>query len=234
MSYIINTNTFADNFLPPKKRVSKFIAFTRVLLYPLQVLFDTIFGTFKDGNNASDWDVSSTYAIGDQVKYKDGSIYQCYVATTAGIVPTNTSYWFLIQGTFVGLEPRLKYNSERIVFEWLLNEKFGTTFVNSPGASDIYIENIDTSDSMLWVGINEAESGLIVADNADIDGWVQAVDLPLEIIYFNIYVPIAVANALTTEPNDSVPNISENRANIIRGVADLYVLAGIRYEIITY
>jgi hypothetical protein len=120
------------------------------------------------------------------------------------------------------------------VFEWLLNEKFGTTFVNSPGASDIYIENIDTSDSMLWVGINEAESGLIVADNADIDGWVQAVNLPLEIVYFNIYVPIAVANALTTEPNDSVPNISENRANIIRGVADLYVLAGIRYEIITY
>jgi hypothetical protein len=233
MSYIVNTNTFANNFTPPKRRTSKMLAWVKTLLYPLQVLYDTMFGTYKDGNTAADYDNSTTYAIGDQVKYTDKAIYQNYVSST-GVLPTNTSYWFKVQDNFVGIEPRMKYNSQHIVLEWALNEWFGTTFVNTPSDSDIYIINNTNSDTTFWVGAVENESSLVVANNADIFGWIQAEDISQSFNYFTIFVPIAVANALTSEAPDSVPNISTNRANIIKKLADTYVLAGITYNVETY
>ena len=144
---IINTDNFAINFLPSKKRKTIFVAFAKVLLKPLQILYNTIFGTFKNGNTAADWSNATAYVVGQQVKYVDKANYQCWVAHTNKI-PTDTAYWFKIQDKFVGIEPRMKYNAQHLLFEWLLNEWFGTTFVNTPGASDIYITNntvIDTA-----------------------------------------------------------------------------------------
>jgi hypothetical protein len=225
MSYIVNTNNFAENFVPPKKRSAQIVAWCKVLVFPLQVLYDTLFGTYKDGNTASDWDVSTAYTIGNQVRYIDKSIYQCYVANT-GNIPTNTSYWFKVQDKFVGIIPRMQYNSQHIVLEWALNEWFGTTFVNSPGASDIFITKINIFDTTFWVGATENESSLVTYNNVDTFGWIQAEDLTAIDYYFTINVPIAVWTAL-----DSV---SANRDKIIRAFADTYVLAGVKYNIITY
>jgi hypothetical protein len=225
MSYIVNTNIFAENFVPPKKRSAQIVAWCKTLVFSLQVLYDTIFGTYKDGNNASDWDISTAYIIGDQVKYIDKSIYQCYVANT-GNIPTNNSYWFRVQDKFVGIEPRMKYNSQHITLEWALNEWFGTTFVNTPGSSDIFISAINVFDTTYWVGATESESSLVTYDNNDTFGWIQAEDLIAINYTFSINVPIAVWTAL-----DSV---SGNRDKIIRAFADAYVLAGVQYNIITY
>lgn len=233
MSYIVNTNTFGGNFTPPKRRTTKMLAWVKLLLYPLQVLYDTMFGTYKDGNIASDYDGATTYAIGDQVKYIDKAIYQCYVSST-GNIPTNANYWFKVQNNFVGIEPRMKYNSQHITLEWALNEWFGTTFVNTPSASDIFIDTNLNDDTAFWVGINNIDSSLVVVDNADVFGWIQADDISQSFNYFTINVPIAVANALTTEAPDSVPNISVNRENIIKKLADTYVVAGITYNVVTY
>lgn len=41
-----------------------------------------------------------TYAIGDAVTY-NGNIFYCIKGTTAGIVPTNSTYWFLYDRTIV-------------------------------------------------------------------------------------------------------------------------------------
>ena len=38
------------------------------------------------------WDISAEYNVGDKVAY-NGAYYQCKEATTAGILPTNDTYW---------------------------------------------------------------------------------------------------------------------------------------------
>lgn len=222
---IINTDNFAINFLPSKKRKTIFVAFAKVLLKPLQILYNTIFGTFKSGNNAADWNNATAYVVGNQVKYIDKANYQCWVAHTNKI-PTDTAYWFKIQDKFVGIEPRMKYNAQHLLFEWLLNEWFGTTFVNTPGASDIYITNNTVIDTAFWVGITESESSVVSYNNVDISGWIQAENLNNTVYYFTINVPISVWTALDTDIT--------NRNKIISTFADNYVYAGINYDITTY
>lgn len=233
MSSIINTDSFAVNFLPPKKRLPIFKAWVKTLVNPLQVLYNTMFGTFKDGNSAVDWVTATSYAVGDQVKYSDKAVYQCWVANT-GELPTNTDFWFKIQDKFVGIEPRCKYNAQHLLFEWALNEWFGTTFVNVPGASDIYIDVTGANQDAFFVGITEAESSSAVFSNSEAFNFVEGTNPNLSSSEFIIYVPIAVANALTNEPINTVPNITLNRENIIRQIADLYTYAGINYNVITY
>jgi len=233
MSSIINTDTFAVNFLPPKKRLPIYKSWTKTLVKPLQVLYNTMFGTFKDGNAAAIYSGATAYAVGNQVKYTDKAVYQCWVAST-GNLPTNTNFWFKIQDNFVGIEPRCKYNAQHILFEWALNEWFGTTFVNVPGSSDIWIGPGSPSDVVLYVGFTEVNSSLIVYGNGEAQTFIQAINIANTGDEFSINVPIAVANALTTETANTVPNISANRENIIRQIADLYNYAGITYDVITY
>jgi hypothetical protein len=233
MSSIINTDTFAVNFLPPKKRLPIYKAWTKTLVKPLQVLYNTMFGTFKDGNAAALYSGATAYAVGNQVKYTDKAVYQCWVAST-GNLPTNTNFWFKIQDNFVGIEPRCKYNAQHILFEWALNEWFGTTFVNVPGNSDIYIDNFASGSDVFYVGLTEVDSSQAVYGNGQADRFIQAINITNTGSEFDIYVPIAVANALTTETANTVPNISANRENIIRQIADLYCYAGINYTVITY
>jgi hypothetical protein len=233
MSSIINTDSFAVNFLPPKKRLPIYKAWVKTLVKPLQVLYNTMFGTFKDGNTAPLWVTATAYAVGDQVQYEDKSVYECWVANT-GELPTNTDYWFKIQYKFVGIEPRCKYNAQHLLFEWALNEWFGTTFVNVPGASDIYIDITGANTGAFLVGYTPTESSYVVFDEPEASGYIQAENLTTVAISFTIHVPLAVANALTNEPLNTVPNISANRENIIRQIADLYTYAGINYNVITY
>lgn len=232
MSSIINTDSFAVNFLPPKKRLPIFKAWVKTLVNPLQVLYNTMFGTFKDGNNAPIWDAFTFYNVGDQVKYIDKAIYQCLVAGSD--VPSQSDSWFKIQEKFVGIEPRCKYNAQHLLFEWALNEWFGTTFVNVPGASDIYIDNFASGSNVFYVGLTSIDSSEAVFANGEAFRFVQAINITNTGSEFDIYVPIAVANALTNEPPDTAPSISANRENIIRQIADLYAYAGINYQVITY
>ena len=233
MSSIINTDTFAVNFLPPKKRLPIYKAWTKTLLKPLQVLYNTMFGTFQYGNAAALYNGATAYVVGNQVKYTDKAIYQCWVAST-GNLPTNTNYWFKIQDKFVGIEPRMKYNAQHLLFEWALNEWFGTTFVNVPGASDIYIDAATADLGAFYVGLTETESSYVVFDEPEATAFIQALNLTTAGISFTINVPLITANALTGGPLDTVPNISQNRENIIRQIADLYNYAGITYNVITY
>jgi hypothetical protein len=149
-------------------------------------------------------------------------------------LPTNTNFWFKIQDNFVGIEPRCKYNAQHLLFEWALNEWFGTTFVNTPGASDIYIDAAAADLGAFYVGFTETESSFVVYDDSEATAFIQALNLTTAGVSFTINVPIAVANALTTETANTVPNISANRENIIRQIADLYNYAGITYNCVTY
>jgi hypothetical protein len=73
-----------------------------------------------------------------------------------------------------------------------------------------------------------------VFDEPEATAFVQALNLTTAGVSFTINVPLITANALTTETANTVPNISANRENIIRQIADLYNYAGITYNVITY
>lgn len=225
--YDFNTDLYAENMLPPLKRIGRYLAWMKVLLKPMQFIRDALFGTYRDGNTAADWNILATYAVGDQVKYIDKAVYECWVATTAGIVPTDTDYWVKVQDKFVGIVPRSKYNSQVLVLEWVLNEWFGTTFVNQVGASDIYISNTSNTNQDFIVGVTESQSSSAVYQNGDADSFVQEGNPDFSgQLNFRIFIPVAVWTALASTNDD--------RDNTVRAIADLYVLAGIRYVIEPY
>lgn len=225
--YDFNTDLYAENMLPPLKRIGRYLAWMKVLLKPMQFIRDALFGTYRDGNTAGDWDVLATYAVGDQVRYIDKAVYECWVATTAGIVPTDTDYWVKVQDKFVGIVPRSKYNSQVLVLEWVLNEWFGTTFVNQVGASDIYISNASNTNNDFIVGVTESQSSSAVYQNGDAVSFVQAQNpVYSNQLNFRIHIPVAVWTALASTDDD--------RDNTVKAIADLYVLAGVRYVIDTY
>ena len=87
---------------------------------------------------------------------------------------------------------------------------------------------------MFYVGLASVNSSEAVYANGEAFRFVQALNITNTGSEFDIYVPITTANALTNEPPDTAPNISQNRENIIRQIADLYTYAGINYQIITY
>lgn len=225
--YDFNTDLYAENMLPPLKRIGRYLAWMKVLLKPMQFIRDALFGTYRDGNTAADWNILATYAVGDQVRYIDKAVYECWVATTAGIVPTDTDYWVKVQDKFVGIVPRSKYNSQVLVLEWVLNEWFGTTFVNQVGASDIYIYNTSNTNQDFIVGVTESQSSSAVYQNGDADSFVQDGNPDFSgQLNFRIYIPVAVWTALASTNDD--------RDNTVKAIADLYVLAGIRYVIEPY
>jgi len=222
-----NTDLFAANMMPPLKRIGRYLAWAKVLLKPLQFIRDALFGTYRDGNAAANWSNATNYSVGNQVKYIDKAIYQCWVASTAGILPTNTDYWVKVQDKFVGIVPRSKYNSQTLLLEWVLNEWFGTTFVNSVGSSDIYISSVSNTNQDFIVGVTESQSSSAVYQNGDADSFVQAQNPTFSgQLNFRIFIPVAVWTALASTDDD--------RDNTVRDIADLYFLAGIQYTIVTY
>jgi hypothetical protein len=203
------------------------LAWAKVLLKPLQFIRDALFGTYRDGNAAANWSNATNYSVGDQVKYIDKAIYQCWVASTAGILPTNTDYWVKVQDKFVGIVPRSKYNSQTLLLEWVLNEWFGTTFVNSVGSSDIYISSVSNTNQDFIVGVTESQSSSAVYQNGDADSFVQAQNPAFSgQLNFRIFIPVLDWTALALTDDD--------RDNTVRAIADLYVLAGIQYTIVPY
>lgn len=220
MSYIVNTNIFGTNFVPPKRRSSDMVAWVNTLLYPLQVLYDTMFGTYKDGNSASNYNNGTSYAIGDQVKYIDRAIYQCYVATT-GNIPTDTNYWFKIQDLWIGVEQRMKYNAQPFVLEYALNEYFGTTFVNQLGNSEIYLTR------RIYHTYVMQSSATIAYRNEDVAAQLSYEGTPIpDPIDYIINIPAYVWAALG--------NSTQERDGVISNYVNTFNLAGINYLILTY
>ncbi len=68
---------------------------TRRSGYNVKSFQSDYFTTTATDYTISAWSTSSTYAYNDFVSY-DNNIYVCILATTAGIAPTNTTYWTVI------------------------------------------------------------------------------------------------------------------------------------------
>jgi hypothetical protein len=230
--YDIDFQKFTQQLLPPSKRKTRNLAWLGVYATEFQYLHDLIFSSYADGFTGIKW-VAGAYTLGQQVRYADHSVYEVAVANTATTPGTSTD-WIKVQNIWVGARERMKYNGTRLTLEYALNKWFDSVFRQPPAVSDIHITQ-NTIITQFEIANNAANSNSFIPRNSVFgsDG-VPRVAVALNVYSFNINVPIAIANGLTTEAPNVAPAISANRENIIRSFADKYVVAGIKYKVITF
>ncbi len=107
----------------------------------IQILRDRFFNDYADGFTGDKWDVSMSYNSGEKVRYIDHSVYECINDSAAGILPTNILYWVKIQEIYIGVRERSRYNSRKMLLEFILNKWFE---VDALPSDQIYITNNQT------------------------------------------------------------------------------------------
>ena len=221
--YDIDYNKLAVQLLPPDKRYTKQVAWVRILLSVLQYLRDLWFGSYRTGSTAPIWVNTSPYAKYDQVIYSNKIVYESLIDSNSEL-PTNTAAWIVVQQNFIGLSERILYNGQKLVLEWAMNKWFGTTFRQPPNTPDIYISNNSLAVASFRDGLTESVSSTVgLFGSSEYIGLTSNYTVAAN---FAIYCPVAVFNALD-------PTLINNE-KIFRAFVDLYVAAGVTYEIITY
>lgn len=206
--------------LPVDKRVEPNISIGKSLLSGLQWLRDLYLGDYKTGAVVPNYS-SGTYFFGNKVIYNK-AVYLCIVEFTNN-PPTDSYSWQQIQQNFLGVDERVLYNGNKVVYEYALNRWFGTTFRQPNLQSDIYISNNTRPTPVFIVGDNSSDSSssfLKTSSEFVIDSYTIS-----NIKNFTIHVPVAVYNAL---------GASADRDRIFRSFADKYCAEGLFYDIQTY
>lgn len=218
--YIIQFSLLWEKLMPPLLRKALHLAWGSVVVAPLQSLRDLIFNDYANGSHYDAYDNSTAYVVGDIVYYTDRGVYKCIEATT-GNIPTNITYWFKMLDNRIGARERIRYNSQKILFEYALNRWFDV-----PSADpQIYIQNNNIYGTAFLLG-GSGETSSTMADNYVFQNYYLGNSYTYESDDFTIFVPLAVFNALDSN--------NTNRENIVRGFADNYVLAGMTYNVATY
>ena len=231
--YDIDFNLQANNLEVPIRRLDKFKAFMKSLVKPLQWLRDLFFTDYVGGVKYSAYSNVTTYSYGDRITYVDRSNYEYINATaTSGNLPTDTSYWIKIQDVYLGLTERSKYSSAKIILERVLNTYFNTTPTTAPL---IYIQtNMVLANNFIVYPIASSSTSYVFSGFTNQKYYVFDFSYSNNPYCFTIFIPIALANALTSETPDVVPNISDNRASIIMNLVDKYNTASVGYNIETF
>lgn len=220
--YIFNTNFIGEKLVPPALRGTIHLAWLKVILAPIQSLWRLIFVDYKDGSLYARYNSLSAYVRTDRVVYSDRKVYECILNASAGITPANTTYWVKVNDNFIGASERVKYNSQKILFEYALNKWF---FVD-PAADQIYIENNIVNGSFFLLGGQDGLTSSKLANNSvDSSSYLGNAYTPT-LYDYTIYVPLAVFNAQGST--------TANREQAIRNFADKYNLAGMIYNVVTY
>lgn len=221
--YDIDYNDVGRKLLPPDKRNAGMKAWINVLLKPLQYLRDLWLGDYRTGSSGLPWISVTPYGVGERVTFK-GSAYESLGDGNIGNLPTNQTFWKVVQQNFIGVFERVLYTGNALIFIYAINKYFGTTFRQPNNVSDIYVTVYPKPASVFVVGATEQFSSTVFTNKSS----EYVIDAYTFGDYFNmtIFVPVAVFDAL----DSFVPN----REKIIRNFADRYIVAGIKYNVQTY
>ncbi len=170
-----------------------------------------------------------SFAVEDRIRYVDKSVYECILANATGVSPINTLYWIKIQDEFIGLLERTKTNSQILLFEYLLNKWFDTSY-NYPSVNDIFITNLPSDGTSFVYGVDESESSAVAISDTQQSEFIGS-SFVLGAFNFTINIPLAVYDALS--PLETT-GTTTNKDNIVRQFADNYVCAGLHYSITPY
>lgn len=219
--YYIYFNIIWEKLYPPHLRLALHLAWGNVLMKPLQWLRGLTFDTYANGLPSNKWDFSTSYALGDLVYYTDRCVYECTIAGSGNFPTVAVTYWKKVLDNHIGVHERVKYNSQKILFEYSLNRWFDCY---SPSPL-IYITNNVYSIMFLLGGQNGLTSSSMPLSSA-YSATFMGNSFGYSSYQFTIYVPIGVYNTLGSSNTE--------RTNTIRSFADKYVLVGIQYNVATF
>lgn len=230
--YSYDNKIVAEQIAPPTLRQSKFLAWLYVITKPVQSLWSLIFNGYKNGTTVY-YDLDNTYflpplgyvfSVGEVIK-DSKSIYICTKPSTyAGFA--NLADFDKLQDNFLGVSERIKYNSQKILFEYAMNKWFSVPNVSIPNSIFITNNFIQSETIFLMGGSSETSS---VMPNSSVYSTDYMGNVPAYIAVsfdFTINVPLDLFDTLGTN--------ATNKENTIRQFADKYNLAGTTYNVITY
>lgn len=216
---------FVDRFkelLPPKKRLPKWLAWINSIASALQETHYNFFVIYKTGSIDNVWDNVTTFFPGVRVVYFENGVYEC-LKTNSGTQPNlYPDYWLKITDNYIGVDDRIKYNSQIIIYEYALNKWFR----NIGATQQIYIvNNVTYGTQMLMANSSQLSSTMANASQFSVTymGNSYAGATPYD---YTIKVPVTLWNTLGATTND--------KNNAIRSVAERYNMAGMNYNIITF
>ena len=218
----ISFNQKAIELLPPDKRQPVMIAWVKSMLAQLQYNQYSLMVDYKTGADYPTWSNISPYNKFDRVIYGQ-SVYES-LSDNNNAEPTDAAYWRLYQLFFTGVDTRVKYNGERLVLEYGLNDRFQSTFRQPPAQSDIYITVNEPSARVFQIGATEKNSSLVYSNKSS------------EYVV-NSYTFATFYNAVVNIPTATFEAISDDvdaREKIVRGFIDKILPAGIIYQVQTY
>jgi hypothetical protein len=203
--------------MPPILRTPKFLAWIYVIVKPVQKLWQLVFEDYAVGSAYLDYSNVTTYSLGDKVRWDDKSIYELITSASLGNNPTDTINWVKINDLFIGVNERIKYSAQKLLFEYALNRFFIT--------SGIYIQNNFINASTNFVMSTTSESSSVIPLNSahQIDYMNLNPVYVTDIYDYTIFVP-AVFYA----------SLGVNAEGIVRTFADKYNLAGMQYNVDTF
>jgi hypothetical protein len=231
--YYIDWYQYLQNLLPVNKRLNKFIVFGKVLVSQIKWLHINIFSYFYDGATFSYWDISISYTKGTYIKGLDKSIYYCIADSPAGQTVYDVNYWLPINSEFIGAKDRVRFTSQKVIFEYALNTWFDYTFQNPPLQSPlnsvsnntIYISANTINPNVFVIGQNLTNSSVVGVTYTDSKYFVG---LPPSSFVQNDFT---INYQLSAIPSYLTSTEFEKQ---IRAFADKLVLAGTQYNIQSY
>lgn len=224
MLFDFDIDIVIPNLTPPVKRLPKYSAWLKSLTTPIQQAWQNLFVDYKTGSTYADFDIGTTYNLGDLVIWTDKCVYEASSVTSlgvgqsfSGVLPNNTAFWTKVNNNFIGTDERVKYNSQKLLFEYALNRFFRTT--------GIYItNNFVTPTNVFVMGDSSANSSYMPSNSIYQADYMRNTAYYGSAIYdFTIFFPIADYTALGSQAD-----------SIIRSYADVYNSIGMQYDIQTY
>jgi len=224
--YDIDYNDLVFNLTPQTRRKPRFISWFLSLLAPQKNVSDLFFDVYVGGQTYPYYNpLVTSYPKGTRVTFL-GAIYEAQLST-GGALPTDTNYWTQIVADFRGVNERVRYNSQKILLEFILNKWFNTTWLQpddpfNPTRPEIYVDSNLTDNQVLTSYYTEnAESNIYYYDSLTYAYVLN--NYTFNQPAFSIFVPAYLLVALGVDAQ-----------NQIRAIADKYVIAGITYDIQTY
>ncbi len=229
-AYQINTELLITSLLPVANRLPIYEALLESYDAPLQRLNDNMVD-YITGSSYSVYSNSFTYSIGDRVLATASnlfSIYESQIDNNYNIALGLTA-WNVFNEFKIGMFERSHIRANIMVFEYGLNQYYGTTF-NQPNGltmstthSDIYITDIPVVYPVFLIGSSHfgtSTSDGFIFGTGSTASFIE--EHALGTANYNINVP----NALLT----SLPATFSN----VKVIAEKYNTIGVRYNIIGY
>jgi hypothetical protein len=227
--YNIDFGLLGERISPPSKRKSTLLAWIKVFLSPIQWLSELIRNSYLNGIDAYSYNNATVYKFGDIVKF-NGKIFQ-YINSNSvsGINPSNAIYWDLILPSNLGIRGRINFNSQTIVLQYILNERF-----NYPENSPIWIDNADNDLDYTIIYKSEERYPPVYLN-------VSEENLPLHIYRKSEYIP--EYDFKVKVPSNLLPSASfpeellkeqEKITQLINSEIFKYKIAGVNHVVIFY